>query len=1022
MLSEDTQNLLARILLSLAQGERKVEDARKEISIEDCYDLQAIFRKLDDNGDNKITPKDIQKYLLSNDLEVNFVEIKLLILFYDQDHDFSLTYGEIFKMVHPGKEMPNIPKYKQDEELNVKVERKLYQLLEQEILLARSLLALFDEIKHKRDFNIHSAFHDLKYYACITGDSINVFLKNNGMNPTAGDIRAIVKRLDINKDNIIDFCEFHAFLGYPNCTFCCPCFPCAHCGTQYCPECLQDIPCYLLGCDHIGMDSKMRCTSMEHNPGLEGASTIFGSVRQPNKLFQTLNKTKIISGSNYGNGEEEEDNLQKSKYFDRNNQQFNTNGFNSTRSTNYNTPGRNGQGYTRGNISPEQFKLLQGLTNPDQLDKFMTISGILDRQNSQEINVTGNLSLRLCPMRDFDPRDWGCKNCPCNIHSNPNVSCDCCSCNTCPFKTKEDENGGKVKQRIFPKVSLYSYSYSYDPDTSQTNISFLSNDYDKNNPLYINSPKRVKTIYDREQNKYKTMVSSSDDEKEYDDYMSKIRVLKDTFGPAGKSNIPGRSNTMQNNMIYSDEIANENNNIINNRTGQYMDDVDINEEEEENVQNIRKRKNMISKMYKKETNKNEMMKKMKNKTINKNQGMDDNYNENENEGENQDNQNQNQNQNLNKVQTFGRPSSQNFDDENNPNQDNMLSKTSPNINNIPNNNIMSKTSPMIGNSPNDPNNIIMSKTSPLIANNPDNIMISQVPPDVNNGKEKDLNESFGTTTKTIYNINEQKTINNKIDKKSRIGSKIEEESEEEITTSKIDIHKSYEEIVDEREKKFIKYLKALIKSEREIEFARRDLMRQRDFNGEDAFRLFEVEGTGVITKKDLNYGLKLLGIKPTFYQITLIFNKYNLDGDDFMQYQEFFDMVISFKDEDRKEEEKRKANRNIGNRRKELFSPRTRDLYKKLFLVIIEEEERLEKLRQSLNITDAVMKEIFNKINVDKDGILNKNEFANYCLRNNICKERKDAYLIFIKLNRNRDGGLETKEFTDEIKSSVVGF
>ena len=481
MLSEDTQNLLARILLALAKGERNVEEARKEISNEDSYDIQAIFKKLDDNGDNLITPKDIQKYLLSNDLEVNFVEIKLLILFYDQDHDFALRYGEIFKMVHPGKEMPNVPKYKQDEELNVKVDRKLYHLLEQEILLARSVLALFDEIKHKRDFNIHSAFHVLKYYACITGDSINVFLKNNGMNPTAGDIRAIVKRLDINKDNIIDFCEFHAFLGYPNCTFCCPCFPCAHCGTQYCQDCLQDIPCYLLGCDHIGMNSKMRCTSMEHNPGLEGATTIYGSVRQSNNLAQTLYKTKMISRINNNNEEEDSYSFSKNKGNNinmdnniNNNQMYPT-GF--TRSTNFSTSRGNANIYNRGNITPEQFKLLQGLTNPDQLDKFMTLSGILDKQNSQEINITGNLSLRLCPIRDFTPRDWGCKNCPCNIHSNPNVSCDCCTCNVCPFKSKENKNGGKVKQRIFPKVSLYSYSYSYEPDSSGPSSSTLSTSY-----------------------------------------------------------------------------------------------------------------------------------------------------------------------------------------------------------------------------------------------------------------------------------------------------------------------------------------------------------------------------------------------------------------------------------------------------------------------------------------------------------------------------------------------------------------
>ena len=294
MLSEETQNILARILLALAEGERNVEDARKEIANEDFYDIQTIFRVLDNNGDNFITPKDLQNYLINHGLEVNFKEVKLLILFYDQDHDFALTFGEIFKVIHPDKEFPNNPKYIRDEEINARVDEKLYNLLEKEILMARNVLSLLDEIKHKRDFNIHSAFHALKYYACITGDSINLFLKNCGMEPTAGDVRAILKRLDINKDEIVDFCEFHAFLGYPDCTFCCPCFPCPNCGIKYCEECLNDIPCYLLGCDHKGMDSKMRCTSIEHNPNIDQINSLMNS-RNMNQNSFFNNKGNIFS-------------------------------------------------------------------------------------------------------------------------------------------------------------------------------------------------------------------------------------------------------------------------------------------------------------------------------------------------------------------------------------------------------------------------------------------------------------------------------------------------------------------------------------------------------------------------------------------------------------------------------------------------------------------------------------------------------------------------------------------------------
>ena len=72
-------------------------------------------------------------------------------------------------------------------------------------------------------------------------------------------------------------------------------------------------------------------------------------------------------------------------------------------------------------------------------------------------------------------------------------------------------------------------------------------------------------------------------------------------------------------------------------------------------------------------------------------------------------------------------------------------------------------------------------------------------------------------------------------------------------------------------------------------------------------------------RKHYFHEYQLLGIKPTKNQITIIFNKYDLNGNNFMEYHDFFDMVISFKDEDRKEEEKRKPNRKIGNRKIEIF-------------------------------------------------------------------------------------------------------
>ena len=900
MLSEETQNILARILLALAEGERNVEDARKEIANEDFYDIQTIFRVLDNNGDNFITPKDLQNYLINHGLEVNFKEVKLLILFYDQDHDFALTFGEIFKVIHPDKEFPNNPKYIRDEEINARVDEKLYNLLEKEILMARNVLSLLDEIKHKRDFNIHSAFHALKYYACITGDSINLFLKNCGMEPTAGDVRAILKRLDINKDEIIDFCEFHAFLGYPDCTFCCPCFPCPNCGIKYCEECLNDIPCYLLGCDHKGMDSKMRCTSIEHNPNIDQINSLMNS-RNMNQNSFFNNKGNIFSRVKQEEEDEKNQNndLIKSKF-----------------------PLGIQKGF-HNNLSPEQFNLLQGLTNPEQLNKFMTMNGILDRQNSDAINITKNLSLRLAPLRDFEPSNWGCKNCPCNMHSNPNVPCNCCTCDICPNKYNYDDEirKEKIKQRKFPKINLYSYTYTYEPEVNNNETFNPIRSINDNNKGYINSPYgKNSPYYNKDTNKFgKTMANSSDEEKDYDN----------------SSNNRNRNNYNNNsppkNMIYNDEMRN--NNFNNHRSI---------ENEEENINDINNNKNSYNQ---RQINKNEEIN--ENNNLSQNQIQNDNNNEEEQNAPNENNRVNNHDNNMdNNYNTYS------------PNNDNNSQNPFNRNNNMGDNNN---------------------------SNIPDNVMYKTSPEGFNIGMNKNPladSSGFKMTKTTNLNMNNNKSPNSKL---------------------------------------ILTYLKALIKSEREIEFARRDLMRQKDFNGEDAFRLFEVRGTGVVTIPDLIFGLKLLGVKHNQKQVKLLMNVYDLDGNGVLNYSDFFDMVIAYKDEDRKEEERRRANRNIGNRDINIFSLLTRELYKKLFLVIIEEEERLEELKLKLEINDDLIKGIFNRISLDGDFICDKYEFVNYCLRNKVCKEKKDAYLAFIRLNRKRDGGLDIKDISYGVKSSVVG-
>ena len=65
-----------------------------------------------------------------------------------------------------------------------------------------------------------------------------------------------MKRLDFNGDGKIDLCEFHAFLGFPNCHYCCPIEQCHSCGILCCDLCICDVPCFAHNCVHTKFNNQ----------------------------------------------------------------------------------------------------------------------------------------------------------------------------------------------------------------------------------------------------------------------------------------------------------------------------------------------------------------------------------------------------------------------------------------------------------------------------------------------------------------------------------------------------------------------------------------------------------------------------------------------------------------------------------------------------------------------------------------------------------------------------------------------
>ena len=94
MLSVETESKLAKIFLTLAEGEKTI-DINRQILVElENFDPYQIFTFLDTNQKNYLNNSDLLNFFTEKGINTNELEINLLILFYDMDYDGVLSYPE----------------------------------------------------------------------------------------------------------------------------------------------------------------------------------------------------------------------------------------------------------------------------------------------------------------------------------------------------------------------------------------------------------------------------------------------------------------------------------------------------------------------------------------------------------------------------------------------------------------------------------------------------------------------------------------------------------------------------------------------------------------------------------------------------------------------------------------------------------------------------------------------------------------------------------------------------------------
>ena len=210
------------------------------------------------------------------------------------------------------------------------------------------------------------------------------------------------------------------------------------------------------------------------------------------------------------------------------------------------------------------------------------------------------------------------------------------------------------------------------------------------------------------------------------------------------------------------------------------------------------------------------------------------------------------------------------------------------------------------------------------------------------------------------------------------------------------------------------FLRELMIIETELERIKSILSVRSDYNIETIFRYFESRSKpDIININHMKNGLNAFLVYPSEDEVYLLMKRFDLNLKGYITYTEFFDMLTPFEKNLRDLVEMRTSSDNPNNDL--LFE--TKNLLHDLLCMIMTYEKQTENLRRKINLSSHIIEMFFGVIDKEKKGYFTCEDF--YFFVKNIWKEdtpqRKECDLLFIRLDRRRNGRIELWEVENEL-------
>jgi len=211
-------------------------------------------------------------------------------------------------------------------------------------------------------------------------------------------------------------------------------------------------------------------------------------------------------------------------------------------------------------------------------------------------------------------------------------------------------------------------------------------------------------------------------------------------------------------------------------------------------------------------------------------------------------------------------------------------------------------------------------------------------------------------------------------------------------------------------------LKEQIDLERDQEDNKNQLALRSDFNLLDAFRFFDIDSRGYITKNELKEGFNYFGVFPTSDECYLIFRKFDTDNDGLLRYAEFSDIFNPKSAEYLSILSDRIPSYLDSHKLSLAFSYETKHLIKKVLDDTIRNEARNEEVRQKLNRRPLFnIYEAFKTLDKNDNGFIDINEFRDALIEHGLYASTKEISNIVKRYDHNNDGKVSYYDFVQEL-------